>query len=147
MCVSCPAGSGTAQLTGRTHLHDCACGPRLYSTELAPFTCSTCPKGAVCSDLSCAFGKPQYQCDVGMPSIKGSWTRREDGLFALMSCPVGHQLINQTGHDMQECKQCAEGKYMLDPNDPSMVCQLVSLHSLMCMMPSAACPLASLIVS
>jgi hypothetical protein len=59
-----------------------------------------------------------------MEAIKGNWMRStQDGSFSLLGCPVGHRLNNLSGHDVQACLQCPEGKFMLDPNDPSQACQ------------------------
>jgi hypothetical protein len=100
------------------------CSNRMYSTKLADFTCITCPAGAVCSDGSCALARDNWQCALGMEAIKGNWMRStQDGSFSLLGCPVGHRLNNISGHDAQACLQCPEGKFMLDPSDPSQVCQ------------------------
>ena len=47
-CQACPSGADTSSNTARTSLDDCVCSSRLYSTTSTPFTCSTCPSGAVC---------------------------------------------------------------------------------------------------
>ncbi|MGB1597020.1 MAG: hypothetical protein ACPIOQ_29950, partial [Promethearchaeia archaeon] len=47
-CKGCPVGADTSSNTARTSLDDCACQVRLYSTTSTPFSCSTCPSGAVC---------------------------------------------------------------------------------------------------
>ena len=122
-CLSCPAASTTAR-TASTSMDECVCSNRMYSTKLADFTCMTCPAGAVCSDGSCALARDNWQCALGMEAIKGNWMRStQDGSFSLLGCPVGHRLNNISGHDAQACLQCPEGKFMLDPSDPSQVCQ------------------------
>jgi hypothetical protein len=123
-CLSCPAASTTAR-TASTRMDQCVCSIRMYSTELADFACMTCPTGAVCSDGSCALSTSILQCAPGMDAIKGIWTRSiQDGRYSLHGCPVGHRLNNRSGHDVQACLQCPEGRYMLDPNDPSQTCQV-----------------------
>jgi hypothetical protein len=47
-CKACPIGADTGSNTAKVSLHDCACSVRLYSTTSTPFSCSTCPSGAVC---------------------------------------------------------------------------------------------------
>jgi len=51
------------------------------------------------------------------------WTRSENGYFALLGCPTGFRLNNQSGHDVQGCIRCEEGKYMADPKNPSISCE------------------------
>lgn len=46
--------------------------------------------------------------------------RTQDCLTPQTGCPTGHLLNNETGHDVQACVQCAEGKYMANSNDPSL---------------------------
>jgi hypothetical protein len=122
--LSCPDGATTETRTASTSINHCVCSNRMYSTKLAKFMCMTCPAGAVCSDGSCALAGGSLQCASGMETIKGNWMRStQDGSFSLLGCPVGHRLNNISGHDVQACLQCPEGKFMLDPNDPSQVCQ------------------------
>jgi hypothetical protein len=122
--LSCPDGATTETRTASTSMNQCVCSNRMYSTKLAKFMCMTCPAGAVCSDGSCALAGGSLQCASGMETIKGNWIRStQDGSFLLLGCPVGHRLNNISGHDVQACLQCPEGKFMLDPNDPSQVCQ------------------------
>ena len=98
-CIACPFNAETGGLTGSTSLNQCNCNSRFYSTQLQPFTCSNCPKGAVCPNFDCALGLPQLNydrvhCGEGQTKedkIKGSWKRRLDGTFALLGCPVGHR--------------------------------------------------------
>jgi hypothetical protein len=122
-CLSCPAAATTAR-TESISKNQCLCSNRMYSTKLADFTCMICPAGAVCSDGSCALATRNLQCAPGKEAIKGTWMRStQNGHFLLFGCPVGHRLNNESGHDVQDCLQCPEGTYMLDPNDPSESCQ------------------------
>lgn len=49
VCLNCPAGADTKGEKAKTSIDDCKCSNRMYSTTQTPFTCSTCPAGAVCS--------------------------------------------------------------------------------------------------
>jgi len=98
-CIACPFNAETGGLTAATSLAACSCNSRFYSTQLQPFSCSNCPKGAVCPNFDCALGIPQLdygqvKCGDGEKredKIKGTWERKADGTFALLGCPVGHR--------------------------------------------------------
>jgi hypothetical protein len=79
----------------------------------------TCPTGAVCNNGDC--GLPAQMC--GRVEIKGTWNRESDGKFSLLSCPVGHQLVNNTGHDVQKCVECGPTDFILSSSDPAEQCQ------------------------
>ena len=77
-------------------------------------SCLNCPVGAVCNggaDIHFAIG-------IWVP---------EGGMFLLISCPAGYQLINSIGghfsHDNQQCLACREGYYILDSNNSLYECQ------------------------
>ena len=74
-------------------------------------------------DGTCALGRSERQCASGKGTIKGRWERADTGFFALLGCPTGHRLNNESGHDVQACIRCEEGKYMADPNNPELVCE------------------------
>eukprot|EP00961_Rhodomonas_salina_P255539 3453574-Rhodomonas_salina.5 len=42
----------------------------------------------------------------------------------MLGCPLGHVLVNSTGHDMQQCRACAVGKYVRDSWDPNGRCMV-----------------------
>lgn len=128
-CLSCPLGAHTNGKVGETALQDCSCDSRLYSSQLQPFTCSACPAGALCADSTCALAKPGLKCSPLASAVVGIWRRGPDGLFTLLGCPTGFRLINDTGHDVQACIQCPDGKYMLDSNDPTLSCQTCPLSA------------------
>ena len=74
-------------------------------------------------DGTCALERQERQCESGKGQIKGSWERSDTGFFALLGCPTGHRLNNGSGHDVQACERCQEGKYMADPNNPELACE------------------------
>ncbi len=127
-CRSCPDGAVTVG-SGQTSSDACQCNERTYLVSgLA--VCRTCPVGAMCSDGTCALAEDNLQCAPGMEAINGNWMRStQDGSFLLLGCPVGHRLNNVSGHDLQACLQCPEGKFMLDPNDPSQACQACPMRT------------------
>ena len=78
----------------------------------------------VTQDGTCALERPELQCEQGVGEMKGTWKRVTDfGLYALLGCPTGHLLNNETAHDVQACIRCEEGKYMADPNNPDIACE------------------------
>ncbi len=58
------------------------------------------------------------------PKVTGSEWVASDGIFKLVSCPKGTELLNSTmgtsygtfAAAFQQCKPCGEGKYIIDPN-------------------------------
>ena len=74
--------------------------------------CFTCPAGGDCSK-----GGKEIQFQVGVWSILG-------GLYILISCPAGYQLINSTSgtskgifsNALQECRACLPGQYIINPD-------------------------------
>ena len=118
-CISCPENAHTFTLTGRTSQADCTCNTRMYSDAQPDFKCMTCPAGAVCPNGICSL--PTQKCTAG--EIKGTWERGSDGKFALLSCPIGHQLVNETGHDVQTCVRCEAGFFIMSSSDPNEICQ------------------------
>ena len=80
-------------------------------------SCITCPAGG-----NCEFGGSNITFFVGM------WELR-NGIYVLLSCPPGHQLINSTdgtssgtfSYAEQQCRPCLPGQYILDPNHDSCV--------------------------
>ena len=56
----------------------------------------------------------------------GKWTV-EDGIYRLMSCPPGHQLVNaingKFSHDIQQCLPCQQSEYIVSSNNSDFSCQ------------------------
>ena len=56
--------------------------------------------------------------------VSGSVWAISHGIYRLIKCPSGHQLINSTdgtsrgifSNDIQNCKPCSPGQYIIDPN-------------------------------
>jgi hypothetical protein len=97
------------------------CGPGSYS--LSPLaqspdslidapSCLSCPAGCYC-----ALGGADITCKSGL------WEAIQ-GVFRLMSCPAGFQLVNSTDGTskgkfssvLQQCKACLPGQYIIDPD-------------------------------
>jgi len=87
--------------------------------------CESCPIGAICdgSDLA----PPFYQQELG-PNNTAVWVDGGDGRFYLKSCPLGHQLINNTGYELQQCLKCDLGEYVERSDDPAYVCEPCPPH-------------------
>ena len=74
--------------------------------------CIGCPAGA-----DCTSGGADVKFDVG------DWIV-VNGLYVLVSCPPGYQLINSTAgtskgvfaNNLQECRACLPGAYIINPN-------------------------------
>ena len=130
-CRACPPGSDTSDLSGQTRAEACRCGVRYYLADPessgAAISCAICPVGLECRDGSCAIQSSldvdRAVCKDGSVSmIKGDWISSQS-LAVLVSCPIGHRLVNQTGSKMQKCEECADGKFMLDSRKPGLECQ------------------------
>ena len=87
--------------------------PLVGSTPSTP-SCLTCPSSAVCmggSDVNFTLGR---------------WIIA-NGMYVLVGCPAGHQLINSLNGAFsqvaQDCKQCSADSYILDHNNASYSCQ------------------------
>jgi hypothetical protein len=42
--------------------------------------------------------------------------------YALLACPVGYRLGNDTGYESQQCQKCGDGQYIQKSDDPSARC-------------------------
>ena len=59
-----------------------------------------------------------------IPKVPGSVWIPSDGIYRLMECPAGHQLVNSIegtskgtfSQALQFCKPCLVGQYIVDPN-------------------------------
>ena len=97
---------------------ECALGK--YSVEPLAGTspgkpaCFNCPAGGVCG------GGNKVTFDLGLWEIAG-------GIYKLISCPPGFQLINLIGgrfsHDIQQCLACGKNQYILNSNKSAYSCQ------------------------
>jgi hypothetical protein len=96
------------------------CRPGKYSVnplagEASGPACLTCPAGGSCVD-----GGFLVTFNTGM------WVIR-NGMYILVSCPSGHQLVNSVdgffNHDVQRCKRCKIDEYILNSSDPEIGCQ------------------------
>ena len=91
--------------------------PHRYKTEhfnvqlsIAYFTDSDLDAGATC-----------LQNGSFVPKVEQSVWEVSQGIYRLVSCPAGHQLVNSTGEGIfsqenQFCKACSLGQYIIDPN-------------------------------
>ena len=96
------------------------CGAGTYSVNpLAGATTSTpacfnCPTTATCT------GGYHVAFKLGSWIISG-------GMFRLIGCPLGHELVNSIGgvfsHDVQGCIACPSNAYILNPNNSNFSCQ------------------------
>jgi hypothetical protein len=139
-CLPCPDGADTRGLEGAVSIHDCECVLNMYMTVNKTgglgMRCFACPAAAMCPDGSCGLRNTGFKCSgIGsddMPNVIGTWIRDWKQMYRVIECPVGHQLINNTGYELQECAECPNGKYISQSNDPSYRCFNCP--------PSARCP-------
>jgi len=124
-CLSCPDGSSTLGKFGQQSLFGCHCDAQhitLRNDVLQTVECLACPKGGLClQDMSCALSRPPtFSCPANT-TIIGTWIlNAHSNLYDLMYCPPGFSLQStlKTGSkDLQECKPCQKGEYILNPNE------------------------------
>jgi hypothetical protein len=143
-CIRCVLGANTEDREGAVSINDCECALNMYMSmnrtgpgDTVTMQCFKCPAAALCPDGTCGLrNSPDFMCSgIGSqskPKVVGTWIRGLDERFAVIGCPTGHQLINETGYELQECFMCSEGKYISNSNDPSSKCFRCP--------PSAICP-------
>ena len=59
-----------------------------------------------------------------IPTVKDSVWKPRGGLYVLVNCPPGYQLLNSTqgtshgmfSPDIQQCRPCPAGQYIINPN-------------------------------
>ena len=96
------------------------CGSGTYSVDplvgrstTGP-SCLNCPQGGVCK------GGSDVQFYTGQWDIIS-------GMYRLVGCPSGHQLVNSIGgvfsHDIQDCLACSSSSYIGNPNNSNYTCQ------------------------
>ena len=86
----------------------------LFSTSGAYPSCLVCPSAGICTGGD----------NIAFHS--GQWTVQA-GMYMLVSCPSGNQLINSIGgnffQESQECVPCKDNQYILGSDDPKFECQ------------------------
>eukprot|EP00292_Cryptomonas_paramecium_P002636 CAMPEP_0113722472 /NCGR_PEP_ID=MMETSP0038_2-20120614/37772_1 /TAXON_ID=2898 /ORGANISM="Cryptomonas paramecium" /LENGTH=2376 /DNA_ID=CAMNT_0000651725 /DNA_START=109 /DNA_END=7236 /DNA_ORIENTATION=+ /assembly_acc=CAM_ASM_000170 len=96
------------------------CGVQQYS--VSPLA------GPTAGVPSCFNCLPLAVCNGGdeITFKKGTWTIA-NGMYMLIGCPRGYQLVNSIGgqfsHDVQECIQCGSSQYVIDSNNSAFSCQ------------------------
>lgn len=84
--------------------------------------CVKCPRSALCADGFCLLrGWPDRvpNCSFGASNSLEFWSRDIRGRLVLQSCPTGHELVTAEeagSEELQECKACTSGQYILQPN-------------------------------
>mmetsp|Transcript_36696 Transcript_36696/g.96835 ORF Transcript_36696/g.96835 Transcript_36696/m.96835 type:complete len:1159 (+) Transcript_36696:1876-5352(+) len=77
---------------------------------------------------SCFNCLPSADCNGGDDVVfkLGKWTI-SGGMFTLVGCPSGYQLVNKIGgvfsHDVQDCVKCDVKQYIVDSNNSDYSCQ------------------------
>jgi hypothetical protein len=88
-------------------------GP-LYGVTTSEPSCLNCPSSATCK------GGNTIEFSLG------TWTI-SSGMYKLVSCPAGHQLVNSVAgvfsHDVQNCLPCASNEYILNSSKSGMSCE------------------------
>ena len=134
-CMACQVKASTMGATGQSSPSACVCDVDYYPAATAASTCQTCPRGAMCADRSCGLHGPRlFSCTDG-GSIVGNWSLDgSTGLYELTSCPAGYssQTTAKTGsEDLQECKPCPEGQYILQPRRARLAFIRVGLENVL----------------
>ena len=88
----------------------CSEGSYSLSTRV-PF-CINCPVNAICSGGN------------SVQFLLGTWII-ENGIYKLISCPPGHQLLNggDVSFALQQCVPCQSNQYILNSNMSNYTCQ------------------------
>jgi hypothetical protein len=77
-------------------------------------SCFNCPSRGICK------GGSSVEISLGTWKIIG-------GIYRLVGCPAGHQLVNSINgifsHDIQNCLACASNFYIADSNNSNFSCQ------------------------
>ena len=104
---------------GSAELQRCSeCPIGSYTVHPDTQSCQTCPKGALCSDLSCALrNPPSFLCPHD--EVIGTWVvENSSSTYVLENCPSGYTLVSTAkagSPDLQQCKLCSVGEYIVDP--------------------------------
>jgi hypothetical protein len=120
VCSQCATGSYKSSISTEACT---ACPENTYGDETLertlPAYCRACPKGGQCKDRSCGLRKTPFTC-----KLVGEWVLDiASSEYHLVACPTGSKLLNSSGHDNQECQQCAENYYVMNSRDPHDVCR------------------------
>ena len=86
-------------------------GLSLFDVDIFSFW----PRRIFCVGAEC------FQNGSFLPKVKGSVWEISGGIYKLVRCPAGYQLINTLEDDEfsqqnQFCKPCLPGQYIIDPN-------------------------------
>mmetsp|Transcript_36466 Transcript_36466/g.96060 ORF Transcript_36466/g.96060 Transcript_36466/m.96060 type:complete len:1960 (+) Transcript_36466:49-5928(+) len=120
----CPRGyimSLDGQQTSGSRMGSCTeCG--MYQYSVSPLA------GPTPGIPSCFNCLPSGEC-AGGDNVKfkqGQWSIA-NGMYILVGCPLGHQLVNSIGgtfsHDIQDCIMCLPTQYIVDSNNSAFSCQ------------------------
>jgi len=127
VCISCPPRSSTKGAAGRGSALSCECVTNAYPrVSSGPAECLPCPKGALCTGGDCALQNVVNGlalCAGDADAILGKWSPGPEGMYVLISCPPGHQIVNTT-HIVQQCKPCEPSTYIVDVLKPCSSCPL-----------------------
>ena len=102
------------------------CAAGTYSLDPLAGT-SENPRTPVC--LKCPAGGDCVEGGSAVSFESGNWTV-SDGMYILLDCPLGYQLINSTtytsygifSHDEQQCKACKQNEYITDQLQSCQTC-------------------------
>ena len=100
------SGSGTCSI----------CGAGTYSllplvgADSSRPSCLNCPANAVCSGGN------------NVEFLIGIWTVL-DGIYRLVGCPRGHQLVTSRDQAFQVCSPCQQNQYIINSNQSNFTCQ------------------------
>ena len=77
-------------------------------------SCLNCPSSAICK------GGNDVQFSLGTWSVS-------EGMYTLIACPPGHQLVNSVSgvfsSDIQNCEACSSNQYILNSNNSKFKCE------------------------
>jgi hypothetical protein len=120
-CKQCPCLSTTEGRDRQSSVSSCICSDQYYRVaNNNNARCQACARGALCTDGTCALrNRDTLHCNQTDEKVKGTWTFDALGEGILVSCPPGHSTMTKEKSgsvDLQECKPCVPGQYILFPD-------------------------------
>ena len=98
-------------------------------SQCQPGTYSVDPLVGINPQVPSCFNCPASGSCKGGSAVQfslGTW-KVIDGIYRLVGCPVGNQLVNSINgifaHDIQNCLRCASDSYVVDSNNSNYTCQ------------------------
>lgn len=119
-----PAAAGAARLGACAACAEgtYAVSPLVGGSDAASPACVACPLQALQAGDCAAAGASAINFSLGTWAASDS-----DGVYRLVGCPAGFQLVNAVdgafSNQIQRCARCGASQYVIDPNSPNYTCQ------------------------